>query len=751
MHYRRALTVLSLFCLMTVLVAAAVIDDKPMLGFSEEGAAQQRALEARYDALLNKDNLRQWMKRMTAQPQHVGSPHAKDNAEFMVSLFRSWGFEAEIEEFQVLFPTPKVRVVELVEPRFFSASLEEPDIPGDATSSIRENRLPPYNAYSADGDVTAELVYVNQGIPRDYEELERMGIDVAGKIVIARYGGSWRGIKPKVAAEHGAIGCILYSDPRDDGYFQGDVYPEGPYRMEFGTQLGSVLDMPLYPGDPLTPGVGATADAERLDRAEAPTLMTIPVLPISYGDAIELLDALGGPVAPASWRGALPLTYHVGPGPAKVHLKLEFDWKLTPAYNVIAKMRGAEYPDEWIVRGNHRDAWVFGAADPISGMVALMEEARAIGELAKTGWRPKRTLVYAGWDAEEPGLLGSTEWAEAHADELRQKAAIYINSDGNGRGFLGVGGSHTLEKFVNEVARDVIDPQTGVTVSERARARRRIGGDKEADTRPDLRISPLGSGSDYTPFLQHLGIASLNVGYGGENGGGSYHSAFDSFDHYTRFGDPTFDYGIALAQTAGRITLRFANADVLPYTFTNFADNVAKYVEEVSTLAETMRAETKRHNDLVAANAFALSADPTKQYVPPEAKDPVPYLNFAPLQNALAALKTSAKACDAALREHRSTLDAATHQRLNDVLLHTERAMTRDQGLPRRSWFRHHIYAPGFYTGYGVKTLPGVREAIEQRDWEETAEQIEIVSGVLERVTAEIDRARAIATADGGR
>ena len=746
MHRPRVRTTLVLFCLMTVLAAAVVIHDKPILGFSREGATAQRALEAQYDALLNKDNLRQWMKRMTAKPQHVGSPYARENAEFMVSLFRAWGFEAEIEEFQVLFPTPKVRVVELVEPRFFSASLEEPDIAGDATSTIRENRLPGYNAYSADGDVTAELVYVNQGIPRDYEELERMGIDVAGKIVLARYGGSWRGIKPKVAAEHGAVGCILYSDPRDDGYFQGDVYPEGPYRMEFGTQRGSVLDMPLYPGDPLTPGVGATADAERLSRDEAPTLMTILVLPIAYGDAIELLDALGGPVAPASWRGALPLTYHVGPGPARVHLKLEFDWKLTPAYNVIAKMRGVEFPDEWIVRGNHRDGWVFGAADPISGMVALMEEARAIGELAKTGWRPKRTLVYAGWDAEEPGLLGSTEWAEAHADELRQKAAIYINSDGNGRGFLGVGGSHTLEKFVNEVAREVTDPQTGVTVAERSRARRRVGGEEEADTRADLRIYPLGSGSDYTPFLQHLGIASLNVGYGGENGGGSYHSAFDSFDHYIRFGDPTFDYGIALAQTAGRITLRFANAEVLPFTFTNFADNVGRYVEEVTKLAETMREETKRHNDLVVANAFALAADPTKQYVAPEAKAPVPYLNFAPLQNAMAALKTSATACDAALRDHATMRNAETHQALNDILLHVERAMTRTEGLPRRPWFRHHIYAPGFYTGYGVKTLPGVREAIEQRDWDEAAEQIEIVAGVLRRVTAEIDRAAAVVT-----
>jgi len=743
---RRFFPVLSMWglvALITVSTAADLADDEPMLGFSAEQAERQRALEAQFDALLNKENLRQWMQRMTAQPQHVGAPYAKENAEFMASLFRSWGYDVEIETFHVLFPTPTERLVELVAPRRFRAKLQEPALEGDATSSIREHRLPNYNAYSADGDVTAELVYVNQGIPQDYEDLARMGIDVAGKIVLARYGGSWRGIKPKVAAEHGAVGCILYSDPRDDGYFQGDVYPEGPYRMEQGVQRGSVLDMPLYPGDPLTPGVGATENAERLTRTEAPTLMKIPVLPISYADALPLLEALAGPVAPPSWRGALPLTYHVGPGPAQVHLKLAFDWDLAPAYNVIARMPGAEYPDEWVVRGNHRDAWVFGAADPISGMVALLEEARAVGELAKTGWRPRRTIVYAGWDAEEPGLLGSTEWAEEHADELRQKAAVYINSDGNGRGFLGVGGSHTLERFVNEVARAVKDPQTGVTVAERARARRRVGGDAEAGTRTDLRIAPLGSGSDYTPFLQHLGVASINLGYGGENGGGSYHSAFDSYDHYVRFGDPTFEYGIALAQTAGRMTLRFANADVLPFSFTNFADNVARYVREVTELADEMREETKQHNDLVAAEAYALAADPTERYVPPEPKTPVPYLNFAPLQNALATLEASAKAYDAALREQGVAMDAGARASLNQILVRLEQTMTRAEGLPRRSWFKHQIYAPGFYTGYGVKTLPAVREAIEQRTWDEATQQIEVVAAVLERVAATIDRAAA--------
>ncbi len=717
--------------------------DDPMLGFTADGANRQRALESLFDSYLNRDNLSAWMKRMTAKPQHVGSPGAKENAEFMASLFRSWGYETELEVFHVLFPTPKRRLVELVEPARFTAQLAEPPLAEDATSRVRTNMLPNYNAYSADGDVTAELVYVNYGVPDDYDELARRGIDVAGKIVIARYGGSWRGIKPKVAAEHGAVGCILYSDPRDDGYYQGDVYPQGSFRNEQGAQRGSVADMPTYPGDPLTPGVGATRDAARLSVAESPTIMKIPVLPLSYGDALPLLRALAGPVAPASWRGALPITYHIGPGPAKVHLALEFDWNLAPAYNVIAKLQGSEFPDEWIVRGNHRDAWVFGAADPISGMVATMEEARAIGKLLETGWRPKRTIVYAGWDAEEPGLLGSTEWAEEHADELRAKAAIYINSDSNGRGFLGVGGSHTLERFINQVARDVTDPQTGVPVAERARARRLVEGDREAKDRNDLRISPLGSGSDYTPFLQHLGIASLNIGYGGENRGGSYHSIYDSFDHYTRFGDPGFPYGIALAQTGGRAVLRFANAEVLPFRFTNFADNVGRYIEELRKLTDDMRSETERENHLISSGSYRLAADPKETYIVPAPKDPVPYLNFAPLQNAFATLEQQGAAYDAALGERLAAapVDARPAQELNRILISTERLMTRNAGLPRRSWFRHQIYAPGYYTGYGVKTLPGVREAIEQRAWNEAAEQIALVAETMEKLAGAIARA----------
>lgn len=726
---------------------------QPALAFSTYGfvAARQREQEereARFDALLKREDLRDWMQRLSARPHHVGSPAGRENAEFIAAQFRSWGYQTEIEEFKVLFPTPRTRLLELVAPETYRARLEEPSLKEDRTSSNVGEALPPYNAYSVDGDVTGELVYVNYGLPRDYEVLREHGIDVRGKIVIARYGASWRGIKPKVAAEHGAIGCIIYSDPRDDGYFQGDVYPKGAWRNEWGVQRGSVADMPLYPGDPLTPNVGATEGAKRLDRKEAPTLTKIPVLPISYGDALPLLRALGGPVAPPEWRGALPITYHIGPGPARVHLKLEFDWKLVPAYDVIARLPGAEFPDEWIIRGNHHDAWVFGADDPVSGLVAMMEEARAIGQLVQSGWRPKRTIVYCAWDGEEPGLLGSTEWVEAHAAELHQKAAVYINSDSNGRGFLGVGGSHTLERFANETARAVADPQKGISVWERLRDLRLVRGSaderRDARERRDLRIAALGSGSDYTPFLQHIGIASLNIGYGGEDGGGSYHSNYDSFDHFTRFIDPNFDYGLALAKTGGRLVMRLADADVLPLAFGNFADTIGTYVRELMRLTDSMREETEERNRLLDERALTNVADPKERYVPPEREAPVPYLNFAPLQNALVRLQEAARRYDRAAERALSggrTLSREQRAALDRLLTETERAMTRDEGLPRRPWFKHQIYAPGFYTGYGVKTLPGVREAIEQRNWDEATREIEVVAQTLRAVADKIEQA----------
>jgi N-acetylated-alpha-linked acidic dipeptidase len=723
----------------------------PLLGFRAPAAEAQVALESRFDSTLRRDDLREWMKRLSARPHHVGSPYGKENAEFLAGLFRSWGYDTAIERFDVLFPTPRKRVLELVAPTKFTAALREPKLAADATSGQGSEQLPTFNAYSIDGDVTGELVYVYYGRPRDYDELERRGIDVRGKIVLARYGGSWRGIKPKVAAEHGAIGCIIFSDPREDGSFQGDVYPKGGWRNADAVQRGSVADMPLYPGDPLTPGVGATAGAKRLDRAEAKTLTKIPVLPISAADALPLFGALGGPVAPEEWRGALSAPYHLGPGPAKVHLQLQFDWKQVPAFDVIARLRGSERPDEWIVRGNHHDAWVNGATDPISGLVALLAEARAVGELARSGQKPRRTLIYCAWDGEEPGLLGSTEWVETHADELRTKCVAYINSDSNDRGFLEVGGSHSLEPLVNQAARDVKDPEKGVSVLERARAARVLSGSPEergeARARTDLRIAALGSGSDYTPFLQHLGISSINLGFGGEEQYGQYHSIYDSFDHYTRFGDPGFDYGIALAKTAGRLSLRLANAEVLPFAFGSMGETVERYSKEVVKLADDMRDDAEERDKRLEAGTYTTVDDPTQKWLPPKRLDRVPYMNFAPLQNAVVRVNESARAYDTARRDLLAggeQLSESTRGELDQALLRCERSLTRTEGLPRRPWFVHQVYAPGFYTGYGVKTLPGVREAIEQRQWKEAEEQVTVVAGVLQRYAEAIDRATAL-------
>ena len=696
-------------CVVLAILFVPASTHAQLLGFSDESSAMQRDLEADYDSQLNADNLDEWLQYLTRHPTHVGSPGGKANAEWIADKFRSWGFETRIDTYHVMFPTPRERMVELVSPNRYVLKLEEPEVEGDRTSGITQDLLPTYNAYSADGDVEGEVVYVNYGIPADYDELARHGISVEGKIALARYGGSWRGIKPKVAAQHGAIATLIYSDPRDDGYFQGDVYPDGPYRMAQGAQRGSVEDMPQYPGDPLTPGVGATLDAERYTVEESPTIMKIPVLPISYEDAQPILAAMGGPVAPAAWRGALPLTYHLGPGPARVHMKLEFNWDLTPAYDVIAMLPGSEFPDEWVVRGNHMDGWAFGAGDPLSGMVALMEEARAVGEMVKNGWRPKRTIVYAGWDAEEPGLLGSTEWAEDHAAELQDKAVVYINSDGNGRGFVGVGGSHTLERLANELGDEVIDPQTGISVNDRLKHARAVDGAADVYTRRDRRIGPLGSGSDYTPFLQHLGIASLNIGFGGENGGGSYHSIFDSYDHYSRFGDPGFAYGITLAKTAGRATLRMANADVLPFRFGNFADNVQMYLGEVKQLAASMRTETELHNRLVENDSYEIASDPTKTYVPPEAKEPVPHINFAPVENAVARLEAAAARYDELMASavSQGLLGGGTGERLNNLLQGMEQRMTREEGLPRRPLVPAHDLRAGLLDRVRREDAPG--------------------------------------------
>jgi N-acetylated-alpha-linked acidic dipeptidase len=752
---RRAIfAVLLSICVLLPLSAANSNDDQPLYGFTAASSRTERDWENKFRAIPSPQIMRDTMQRLSARPHHVGSPYDKQNAEWILAQFKSWGLQAEIETFEVLFPTPKERVLELVGPAHYTAKLQEPPVAEDPTSNQQAEQLPTYNAYSIDGDVTAPLVYVNYGRPRDYEELDRLGVSVKGAIVIARYGGnSWRGIKPKVAAEHGAVGCIIYSDPRDDGYFEDGVFPEGPMRNENGVQRGSVMDMPVYPGDPTTPGVGSKGDVKRLAIKDIPTLTKIPTLPISYGDAKPLLAALKGPVAPEGFRGGLPIAYHVGPGPATVHLKVQFNWDIKPVYDVIAKIPGSEAPDQWVVRGNHHDGWVNGAQDPISGQIALLEEARGLGELLKQGWKPKRTVIYCAWDGEEPMVLGSTEWAEYHGEELKQHAAIYINTDNNDRGYLGVAGSHSLEKFVNGVARDITDPETNISVWKRSQAALLMSHGpeqqqekREARTRPDLRIGALGSGSDYTAFADHLGVASLNVDYGGEDQGrGIYHSIYDDFYWFTHFADVDFVYGRALAQTAGTMVLRFADADVLPYDFTDFADTIHKYNDDLKMLLKNRQDEVRERNQNLDEGVFVAVSDPRRPLLPPAKEEVPPFINFAPLDNAQAAVDRSAEHYARAIKAFMAAnpAPAPSLRALNDKLIQTERRLTNSGGLPRRPWYQHLIYAPGFYTGYGAKTLPGVREGIEEKRYQEAEKEITRVGQALEDYASAVEAAAA--------
>lgn len=724
----------SLFLIVNFFSLYSFAQTHAIVGFSAGTVPTQLAREKQFDAGLKAENIDQYIKQLSAVPHQVGSPGDEANANLILSKFKSWGYDAAIETFYVLFPTPVTRLLEMTGSRNFKASLQEPALKEDGTTNQLSAQIPTYNCYSADGDVTAELVFVNYGVPADYEKLTRMGIDVKGKIVIAKYGQSWRGIKPKLAQDHGAIGCIIYSDPKEDGYFQGDVYPKGPYRPEYGVQRGSVLDMPVYPGDPLTPGIGATKDAKRLDRKDCVNLLKIPVLPISYADAKPLLESLEGPVVPVEWRGALPITYHAGPSKNKVHLKLNFDWQLKPVRDIIAKLKGSSFPDEWVMRGNHHDAWVNGANDPLSGQAAMLEEARSVGLLAKAGWQPKRTIVYCAWDGEEEGLLGSTEWVEDHAAELQQKVVIYVNSDGNGRGFLDAGGSQAVEPAFTEIAKSVIDPETNVSVFDRKRSYEIISASslktkKELLAKNTFTLPALGSGSDFSPFAQHLGIPSLNLGFSGEDEGGEYHSIYDSYEMYKRFKDPTFQYGVALAQTAGRITLRFADAETLPFDFRNLQATLNKYTTEVVSLTDEMRENTLTENMLIKDKYYSIANRVNEPLLPPVAKDEVPFLNFGSLQNAVSVMGKITDSLQALISSDHLT--AAKRNTLNSQLYKAEQNLLSKNGLPRRGWYKHTIYAPGSFTGYGVKTLPGIREAIEQRNWKEAQEQIEITASSI--------------------
>lgn len=735
-----------LFCaslLTTILFhAGSLTAQTPVpMGFTGDHGTRQLALEKKFDAGLSAAEMDAWMKRLTARPHHTGSPYDKANALFLDSLFRQWGYQSRIDTYYVMFPTPKIRQLELLSPTHYKAVLREKVIPTDPYTKQTAEQLPPYNAYSADGDVTAGLVFVNYGLADDYEKLAAMGVSVKGKIAIVKYGHSWRGIKPRLAYEHGAVGCLIYSDPGDDGYSRGDVYPKGAFKNPSAVQRGSVTNMTIYPGDPLTPGHAATRDAKRLKLNETKVIKKIPVLPISYEDAQPLLQAMGGPVAPSGWAGGLPITYHVGDNDVKVHLKLAFNWDLTPIYDVIATMAGSVYPDQWILRGNHHDAWVNGAADPVSGLVAELGEAKAIGLLAGTGWKPKRTIVFCAWDAEEPALLGSTEWVEDHADELKEKAVAYINSDNNGRGFLYAGGSHSLEAFFSQIAFGVSDPETGISVGQRSLDRSEVLSHKPAGA---FKIGALGSGSDYSPFLQHLGIASMNLGFGGEDEGGEYHTMYDDYIFFKKYKDPGFTYEVSLAQVAGRTVLRLANADILPFDFTHLHKTIAEYADQVRQLAGDMREETNFENRIIGDSTYARVQDPTRELVVPKPKQAVPYFNFAPLQNALASLGKSAADYQHMIDSLEQHPNEALISRLNGMVYKSERYLTSEEGLPGRPWYIHLIYAPGYYTGYGVKTLPGVREAIEQRQFDRVEPEINLLGKTLDKFSTFVEQMAAI-------
>lgn len=694
-----------------VLSGFAYAQAPKMRGFLAKDIASEQKLEQQAQGVPDPIRLRRYMDFISSEPHNAGSPRSKAVAEYILGTFKEWGLDAQIEQFEALMPYPTFRQVEVVGPKPYVAKLKEPAIPQDPDSGD-PNQLPTYNAYGATGDVTGEVVYVNFGVPDDYDWLDKQGISVKGKIVIARYGKSWRGIKVKVAAQHGAIACLIYSDPHEDGYFEQDVYPKGPMRPPNGVQRGSVLDMPLYPGDPLSPGWASEPGSRRLSRSEAKTLMKIPVLPLSYADAQPILEQLTGPVVPRDWRGALPITYHAGPGATRVHIKTDYDWTSKPLYDVVATIPGSDWPDQWVIAGNHHDAWVNGADDPVSGAIALMETARSLATLEKQGWKPKRTIKIALWDGEEFGLIGSTEWAEKHQDELKQKGVAYLNSDSTGRGWIQVSGSHTLEEFVSEVASAVQQPGTGKSLADFSLHHPPSETEEETGSQKkdkNFTIGALGAGSDYVAFLDYLGVASMNEGFSGQTKSGIYHSIYDSIYWYTHFSDTTFADGAALSQYTATALLRLADSSVLPFEFDHFANTVNGYLDDIQKQAEKSGQK----------------------------------MDFSLLRKQLDELKNRDAKYDGLLQAAmaKETLDAGRLRDLNGALLRTERVLTRPEGLPNREWYKHQIYAPGFYTGYGVKTLPGIREAVDSKNWALAQQEARVVEGCLSELNQVVDQA----------
>jgi N-acetylated-alpha-linked acidic dipeptidase len=702
---------------LTLLVASqsVVLAQTPRL------SADQRRWEEQFRAVPQAATAREELRRLTAEAHIAGSPEDYATAIYVRDLMRSFGLQSELREYQVLLPYPRnPSVVELVAPRRERLQVREDIVAEDPTSSSKKI-VPLFNGYGASGDVSAPLVYVNYGLPNDYEALRKAGVDVRGKIALARYGNSFRGVKAKVAEDNGAVGLIIYSDPADDGYVQGDVYPKGPWRPESAAQRGSVQFLFIHPGDPLTPGTPAIPGTPRLKKEEATNLPRIPVQPISYGDARRLLQPLRGPLRPAGFQGGLPFPYHVGgTSDVRVHLKTDIEFATKPIWNVITTIDGAIEPDRWVVLGNHRDAWVFGAVDPNSGTTAMIEMGRGLGQLIKAGWKPRRTIVLCSWDGEEQGLLGSTEWAEEKAAELTEKAVAYLNMDAavSGPNF-GAASVPSMWNLIYDAARDIHDPKTGKSIFDAWRARvwedtaesNRYDVNGNEKSAPAPRIGALGSGSDFTPFLQHLGVPSLDIGFGGDYG--VYHSAYDSFYWMTHFGDPNFQYHVAAAQIWGTVTLRLADSNRLPLDYTDYASQLRSFVEETVRLANR-----KKLGGSFDAKPMLKAVD-----------------DFADEAQKIQKRRTE-------LEKEPGAQSAERLRRINDALIQTERAFIDARGLRGRTWYKHQIYAPGFYTGYAALPLPDLRQALEDGRAADAAEAARSVTAAIDRATEVLRKGR---------
>jgi N-acetylated-alpha-linked acidic dipeptidase len=708
--------------LVLVLSLQSVAIAQTIDGFSPKLSQDERRLEEQFRAAPQPANAREELRRLTSEAHIAGSPEDYATAVYVRDQMRGFGLQSDLREYQVLLPYPRTpSIVELIAPRRERLQVREDVVAQDPTSSSKKI-VPLYNGYGASGDITAPLVYVNYGLPNDYDALKKAGVEVKGKIAIARYGNSFRGVKAKVAEDNGAVGLIIYSDPADDGYAQGDVYPKGPWRPDSSAQRGSVQFLFIYPGDPLTPGVPAVPGTPRLKKEEAANLPHIPVQPISYGDARRLLQPLRGPLRPKGFQGGLPFPYHVGgTNEVRVHLKTDIEFVTKTIWDVITRIDGSAENDRWVVLGNHRDAWVFGAVDPNSGTTAMIELGRGLGQMLKSGWKPRRSIVLCSWDAEEQGLIGSTEWAEEKASELREKAVAYLNMDAavSGPNF-GASSVPSMWKLIYEAAREVRDPKTGKSVYEAWRDRAwesapesdRYDANGNEKQKSSPRIGALGSGSDYTPFLQHLGVPALDMSFGGDYG--VYHSAYDSFYWMAHFGDPTFQYHVAAAQIWGTVALRLANSSGLPFDYTDYADQLRDFVNETTRLANQ-----KKVGDAFDAKSLLKAIE-----------------NFGD-----EAEKMHKRRMDLEKQESNSS-SAERLRRINDALMQTERAFIDERGLRGRKWFKHQVYAPGFFTGYAALPFPDLRQAIEDGRTADAREAANRITDAIDRATEILKKGR---------